>query len=126
MRNSIKDEINDKTDYIIEHGMIFNDGIISHSVHLGIEEQINLDTMDRLREELNLLGLITYPYKLKVSDNANGEGNYITLQSPDHLHLFFLSGIGHKNASIAHGRYLKDALGSMTKTQLEEFIDPRD
>lgn len=120
MRSLLKDFINAKTDEIIEFGMTFNDGTIAQPIHLGIEEQINLDTMDRLRDELNLLGLITYPYKLKVSDNANGEGNYITLQSPDHLHLFFLSGIGHKNTSIGYGRYLKDSLGLMTKTQLEE------
>jgi hypothetical protein len=110
---------------MLEYGMTWNDGTNTMQIHLGIEEQINLDTMDRLREELHSLGEIVYPYKLKVSDNQDGEGVYAHLNSTDHLHQLFLAGISHKNSTIEEGRRLKDNLGSMSKEELESFIDPR-
>jgi len=81
--------------------------------------------MDRLRNELQSLGFISYPYKLKVSNNENGEGNYITLQNTDHFHQFFLLGLKHKNEMIASGRKLKDDLPNMKLTELINFIDTR-
>jgi hypothetical protein len=127
MRGKWRDEINLKTTELIEDGFYFDDGSDQGSVliHMGVEEQINLDTMDRLRTELEALGVFVYPYDLKVSDNENGEGNYITLTSADHLHEFFLAGVAHKNAMIASGRALKDSLGDMNRTALEEFEDNR-
>lgn len=125
MRQLLKEQINNKTDELIEYGFFYNDGEVTHLIHLGIEEQINLDTMDRLRDELHNIGAIVFPYKLKVSDNEYGEGNYITLQNADHFHEFFLKGVIHKNLSIYNGRILKDSLSSLNREQLENFRDNR-
>ncbi len=120
MRRDIMNAINYKTDQIIEWDMMFDDGTNSVSCHFGIEEQINLDTMDRLREDLVSMGMLVFPYELKVSDNENGEGNYIRLMNADHFHQFFLMGMLHKNTAIETGRHMKDNLSGLTKTQLEE------
>lgn len=81
--------------------------------------------MDRLRIELDQLGIIIFPYLLKVSDNINGEGNYIKLLNVDHFHMFFLKGIEYKNRIIESGRALKDSLGKLDKVALESFRDLR-
>jgi hypothetical protein len=132
MRQDWRSAINERTVQIIEDSMVFNDGSKDENVTLGVEEQINAIGMILTyligemtsTDYLSAAG-VNFPYSLKVSDNENGEGNYINLSDKTELIRYFLSGVGHKNNAIESGRLLKDSLGTMNRTQLEEFRDER-
>jgi len=114
LRRDIRTEINLKTDNIIKY-FEYSDSI----VYLNLEFQFNLSQLVVMKDYL------TYPYTMKVHDDTNGGGVYMTMDTSDDLIALYHAGFNHVSQVLSDGRILKDQLNEMGRTELEEFQDLR-
>ena len=115
MRNRWRDKINGKTDDLIVN-TFENSGV---TFKLSREFQFDMLALDYKS------ALVTFPYTVKVNDDADGGGVYIELASAEVLSNLISLVFVHVQTQLAGGRYYKDSLKNMLRTELEEFVDPR-
>jgi len=113
-RRDIRTVINSKTNDIIKY-FNYNGDI----VFLNLEFQFNLSQLVVMKDNL------PYPYTMKIRDDENGCGIYITMDTADDMVALYHAGFSHVSQALYSGRVLKDPLKDMGRTELEEFQDLR-
>ena len=68
---------------------------------------------------------LTYPYNIKVSETKDAQINYIILNSVEEFDQIIMEIFSFIYNWLATGRVERDKLASMTRTQLEEYVDLR-
>jgi len=115
LRRNIRVVINEKTTEIIKH-FNYNGNLL----YMNLEFQFNISQLVMMKD------MLPYPYTMKIHDDEDGCGVYMTLNNSDELMQLYQAGFTYVSQVLAEGRQLKDQLKNMTRTELEEFQDTRE
>ena len=112
VRSCRKDDIDNKTDYIIATGFIYPSTDIRFK--MDIEHQMSYKSV------YDLHSFLTFPYTIK----GVGSG-YLAFQNESEMAQFILYSFGWIREIILVGWTLKDGLDELNKQELIAWIDPR-
>ena len=117
IKETRRDQIDAKTDTLIEAGVTHVIDTVSIVFTLSIEDQTNINGMYVNRTSL------TYP--VTVKGKVAGVDTYGQLDNADEVTAFYQACFASVQTKLAAGWTLKDSLNSMTYQQLLDFVDPR-
>ena len=115
LRRRIADQIDAKTRELIIYGFEF-DGT---SFYMPLDWQFDVLNLFLIRDKL------TYPYKLKVNSNPDASCVYYELADSDHFAQLYNTVFAYIKQQLDYGRQLKDQLKTLSREELENWLDPR-
>ena len=119
LRADIKQNMNQRTSDIITYE--FKSNLFpSNTFHMELEWQFQIQNVWLCRDTL-----ITFPYDIYCSSDEDGNCEYVTIESKEIMHQFYLEGFLHVDNTLKSGRAEKKKLVSMSRTMLEEYRDLR-
>jgi len=111
-------EINYRTSILIQYG--FHTSIDSTTDIWATQEwQFNVSQLSAIR------GNLPYPYYLKASETKDGVTQYLVMEDATYFETLFNEFMYWTATKLAEGRAIKDSLSTMTREQLENFVDSR-
>lgn len=119
LRALIVDNINQNTTQGIETQFRYSKS--KELIHADMEWQF--DTLNLWINRDN--ALIEYPYQLHIGGDATGAPRYIDLENSKDLEQLYLEMFGHVNSWLNSGRAERGKIQSLSRTALEEYLDPR-
>jgi hypothetical protein len=115
LRNTIANEIDEKTDELIEYGWTYN----SQKVRLKLSDQTNIF------QAYTNYSLLTFPFSMKVWSDDDGAPIMMVFNSSAELEQFYQEGFVYVHGILNSGFQLKESLKNLSGDSLINFIDNR-